>query len=138
LSREEFGETAALRYATLVAQALRDIGEDPERHEFMIEGARTYHLEFSRKRVSGRRVKDPRYFLIYRRRGDLVEVARAARSGRLPAGMKRLPADDKDRRRHRAAELESWQKSAGDKDRQRYMCGWRSQGCEIFVSFVSC
>jgi len=81
-SRKEFGEAAALRYSALMAQALRDIGEDPElpgskaRPELTIEGARTYHLEFSRKRVSGRGVKEPRHFLIYRTRGDLVEVAR--------------------------------------------------------------
>jgi len=82
LSRKEFGEAAALRYAALMAQALRDIGEDPElpgskaRPELMIEGVRTYHLEFSRKRVSGQGVKEPRHFLIYRTRGDVVEVAR--------------------------------------------------------------
>jgi hypothetical protein len=30
LSRKEFGEAATLRYAALMAPALRDIGEDPE------------------------------------------------------------------------------------------------------------
>ena len=43
----------------------------------MIEGARSYHLEFSRSRVSGSRVKAPRHYLLYRRRGDgVIEVAR--------------------------------------------------------------
>jgi toxin ParE1/3/4 len=88
LSRREFGEAAALRYAALMAQALRDIGEDPERHgskerpDLMIEGARTYHLAFSGKRVKGRRVKEPRHFLIYRKRGDVIEVARIVHDSR--------------------------------------------------------
>jgi toxin ParE1/3/4 len=62
---------------------MRDIAEDPDRPgstehpEVLAEGVRTYHLEFSRGRVSGGRVKEPRHFLVYRRRPDgLVEVAR--------------------------------------------------------------
>ena len=45
----------------------------------MIQGARTYHVEFSRSRVSGSRVKEPRHFLLYRRREDGVieEIGRA-------------------------------------------------------------
>src|SRR5580700_5155481 len=93
LSRKEFGEAATLRYAALMAPALRDIGEDPERHgskarpDLTIEGVRTYHLEFSRKRVSGRRVKESRHFLIYRFRsavghGGAVEVARIVHDSR--------------------------------------------------------
>jgi hypothetical protein len=43
----------------------------------MINGARTYHLELSRKRVRGQPVKEPRHFLLYRRRADgVIEVAR--------------------------------------------------------------
>jgi plasmid stabilization system protein ParE len=82
-SRKEFGDTAAERYKALIKQALRDIGDDPERPgsagrpEIMIEGARTYHLEFSRSRVKGQNVKASRHFLIYRRRnGSVIEVAR--------------------------------------------------------------
>jgi toxin ParE1/3/4 len=72
LSEREFGQTAALRYETLIAKALEDIGNDPERPgsierpELMIHGARTYHLAFSRSRVKGQRVKAPRHFLLYR------------------------------------------------------------------------
>jgi len=86
---QEFGERAALRYDTLIKQALKDIEADPERPgskewpEIMIQGARTYHLEFSRSRVSGSRVKEPRHFLLYRRRDDgVIEVARILHDGR--------------------------------------------------------
>ena len=86
---EEFGERAAIRYDTLIKQALKDIGADPERPgskerpEIMVRGARTYHLEFSRNRVSGSRVKAPRHFLLYRRRDDgVIEVARILHDGR--------------------------------------------------------
>lgn len=68
---------------------LKDIGENPERpgskerSEIMVEGARTYHLAFSRSRVSGPRVKEPRHFLLYRPRGqDVIEVARILHDGR--------------------------------------------------------
>lgn len=86
---QEFGERAALRYDTLIKQALKDIGADPERPgskerpEIMVRGARTYHLEFSRNRVSGSKVKEPRHFLLYRRREDgVIEVARILHDGR--------------------------------------------------------
>ena len=85
----EFGERAALRYDTLIKQALKDIGADPERpgskerSEIMVRGARTYHLESSRNRVSGTKVKAPRHFLLYRCRDDgVVEVARILHDGR--------------------------------------------------------
>ena len=82
-SEWKFGEAAAARYRALIKQAVRDVGDDPERPgskqrpEIMVEGARVYHLQFSRSRVSGPRVKEPRHFLLYRRRYDgIVEVAR--------------------------------------------------------------
>jgi toxin ParE1/3/4 len=88
-SEQRFGESAAARYRALIKQAVRDIGADPERPdskerpELMIKGARTYHLEFSRGRVSGSKVKEPRHFLLYRRRGDgVIEVARTLHDGR--------------------------------------------------------
>lgn len=62
-SRKEFGEAAALRYQVLIVQALQDIGDDPERPsskerpQIMIKGVRTYHLEYSRSRVSSQSVK---------------------------------------------------------------------------------
>lgn len=87
-SEQKFGETAAARYRALIKQAVRDVGTDPgrpgskEREEFMIEGARTCHLQFSRSRVSGTDVKEPRHFLLYRRRKDgVIEVARILHDG---------------------------------------------------------
>ena len=82
-SEQESGATAAARYSSLIKQAVRDVGADPERPgskkrpEIMIEGARTYHLQFSRSRVVGPRVKEPRHFLLCRCRADgVIEVAR--------------------------------------------------------------
>jgi toxin ParE1/3/4 len=88
-SLQDFGEAAAERYATLLSQALADIAADPDRPgsrarpEIMISGARTYHLEFSRTRVSGDRVKEPRHFILYRQREiDVVEVGRILHDAR--------------------------------------------------------
>ena len=81
-SKEKFGEAASTRYLALIKQAMRDIASDPvrpgskERSEIMIEGARTYHLSLSRSRLIGPTVKEPRHFLLYRRRGEFIEVAR--------------------------------------------------------------
>ena len=101
-SEQKFGETAAVRYKALIKQAVRDVSNDPERPgskerpEIMTEGARIYHLQFSRSRVSGLGVKEPRHFLLYRRRSDgVVEVARILHDGRglarhLPEGYRRV------------------------------------------------
>jgi toxin ParE1/3/4 len=103
-SRKEFGETAAARYKALIKRALRDIGANPERPgstprpEIMIEGARTYHLEYSRGRVEDQAVKAPRHFLLYRRREEgVIEVGRVIHDARdltrhLPEGYRRAPA----------------------------------------------
>jgi toxin ParE1/3/4 len=87
-SFQEFGEAASLRYVALLRQALSDIEADPERPgskerpEILIEGARTYHMALSRTRVSGSRVKEPRHFILYRRREDgVIEVARVLHDG---------------------------------------------------------
>ena len=69
-SFREFGAAAALRYEALLKQAVRDIGADYER-------------QLSRTRVSGPSVKEPRHFLLYRRRADgVIEVARILHDGR--------------------------------------------------------
>ena len=82
-SIREFGKDASVRYRALIRQALNDIRADPERPgsrerpEIMIPGARTYHLQFSKSRVGGQAVKEPRHFLLYRRKPDgVIEVAR--------------------------------------------------------------
>ena len=88
-SEEEFGAAAALRYKTLIRQAIVDIGHDPERpgsaerSEMRLAGVRTYHLSFSRSRVNGPSVKDPRHFLAYRIGKDgVVEIARVIHDSR--------------------------------------------------------
>ncbi len=88
-SRDKFGVEAAQRYRTLLMQVLHDILDDPERPgskerpEIMAKGVRTYHFFFSRNRVSGQRVKEPRHFVIYRRGTDGgVEVARILHDSR--------------------------------------------------------
>ncbi len=88
-SLQEFGISASLRYRALIRQALLDIEADPERPgskerpELMAEGARTYHISLSRTRAASARVKEPRHFLLYRRREDgVIEVARVLHDGR--------------------------------------------------------
>ena len=97
-TEKEFGKGAKLRYEALLIQALGDIVADPdrpgsmERPEIMAAGARTYHLEFSRARVKGPRVKAPRHFLLYRRRDEhTLEVARVVHDSRDLA--RHLPVD---------------------------------------------
>lgn len=70
-SLKSFGIAAAARYRALLIQALRDIEADPLRagsrkRPELAEGARTYHLAFSRDTVQGQRVKEPRHFILYR------------------------------------------------------------------------
>ncbi|MEO8130508.1 MAG: type II toxin-antitoxin system RelE/ParE family toxin [Bryobacteraceae bacterium] len=105
-SFQEFGMSAALRYKALIRQALLDIEADPERQgtrerpEIMVEGARTYHITLSRTRVTGSTVKEPRHFLLYRKREDgVVEIARVLHDGRdldrhLPEEFRRTSADE--------------------------------------------
>ena len=83
------GKAAAARYAALIKQALRDIGWNPERPGstedplITIQGVREYHLKYSRSRTRGPIVKEPRHFLLYRRREDgAVEVARILHESR--------------------------------------------------------
>ena len=103
-SLQEFGMEASLRYRALIRQALLDIEADhewpgsTERPEIMVKGARTFHISLSRSRVTGSMVKEPRHFLLYRRRADgIVEVARLLHDGRdltrhLPEGYRPMDA----------------------------------------------
>jgi len=53
----------------------------------MIEGSRMCHLDFSRGGIKGERVKAPRHFLLYRRRGErVIEVGRVIHDARDLAG----------------------------------------------------
>ena len=88
-SEDRFGTRAAARYRALLKQALRDIASDPERpgsteRPELSSGARTYHLRFSRERArAGGVVKNPRHFLLYRRRDEgTIEVARILHDAR--------------------------------------------------------
>jgi toxin ParE1/3/4 len=88
-SEKEFGKGAAARYRVLIKQAVFDIGADPERPgsqdrtDLLVSGARTYHLSFSRSRVGGPGVKEPRHFLVYRRCEDgAIEVGRVIHDSR--------------------------------------------------------
>jgi toxin ParE1/3/4 len=88
-SKSRFGEAATLRYEALLLQALQDIGDDPERPgslqrpDLAVEGVRTYHLSFSRARVSGSKVKTPRHFILYRRTPpSVIEVGRILHDSR--------------------------------------------------------
>jgi toxin ParE1/3/4 len=82
-SAEHFGERAAGRYQALLKQALRDIAADPEcpgsqaRPE-LATGVRAYHLRHSRDRVRSTLgiVRQPRHFVIYRRRDRILDIVR--------------------------------------------------------------
>ncbi|MEQ8786346.1 MAG: type II toxin-antitoxin system RelE/ParE family toxin [Pirellulaceae bacterium] len=72
-THEHFGEPARRRYEALLVQAIVDLAEDPQRpgstnREELADGARSYHLFHSRRRIdkSIGRVRRPRHFLIYR------------------------------------------------------------------------
>jgi toxin ParE1/3/4 len=85
------------RLNILIKQALIDIETDherpgsKERPELMVEGARTYQLFLSRTKVRGTKVKEPTHFLLYRRRGEVIEVARVLHNARDLA--RHLPPD---------------------------------------------
>lgn len=96
-SAEKFGKQASRRYLALIIQALRDLEADPERvgsteRLEMVASARTYHLSFSRDRVTGEKVKSPRHFVLYRRSPESrIEVGRILHDGRDLA--RHIPAD---------------------------------------------
>jgi toxin ParE1/3/4 len=87
-SDEQFGPGAALRYAELVIQVLRDLGSDPARpgakqRPELPQSVYTYHLASSCERVwTGGRVKTPRHFLLYRVAAAHVEVLRILHDSR--------------------------------------------------------
>ncbi len=75
------GWDASLRYKALIFQAMNDVAADPNRIGSRdlpgTKGLRTYHLELSRTKVAGERVKEPRHLIVCRRnREGAVEIAR--------------------------------------------------------------
>lgn len=88
-SLRKFGESAALRYEALMLQAFQDLAANPmrpgskDRPELLVSEARTYHLYFSRGRVFGAKVKEPRHFILYRKATPLsIEIGRILHDSR--------------------------------------------------------
>lgn len=80
-SDEQFGEEARKRYEALIVTAIRDaasrtdeIGHAPRPE--LGDGVFSWHLSQSRAHMSGRSVRRPRHFLICRRDGDALVIAR--------------------------------------------------------------
>lgn len=68
-----FGEQVRLRYEELLVQAILDVADDPLRpgsveRPDLARGAYTYHLRYSRARVSPfiGLIREPRHFLLFR------------------------------------------------------------------------
>lgn len=88
-SAEKFGEPAAARYRDLLKQAFRDIASDPLRHGSqerpeLAPGVRSYHLRSSRDHARNilSFVRDPRHFVIYRRRSQTIDIVRVLHDAR--------------------------------------------------------
>ena len=83
-TEENFGPQTLKRYAKLIATAIEQIAENPERagssqRPEIAEHCRTYHLFFSRKSAgrAGDRIRQPRHFLLYRvTESNIVEIGR--------------------------------------------------------------
>lgn len=82
-THEQFGETARLRYESLIVAALRDVASQPDRLGSLARpelgaGVRTWHLRLSRDHVKPGVgvVRRPRHFLVYRSAPALVVVGR--------------------------------------------------------------
>jgi len=83
-TEEHFGPLTLKRYAKLIATAIEQIAENPERagssqRPEIAENYRTYHLYFSRKSagLAGNRIRQPRHLLLYRVTGsNVLEIGR--------------------------------------------------------------
>jgi toxin ParE1/3/4 len=88
-SVREFGEDAAWRYEDLLAQAITDLSQDPERpgsqqrHD-LAKGVFVYHPRFSRERARSALgvVNRPQHIVIYRRRDRGIEILRVLHDAR--------------------------------------------------------
>lgn len=88
-SLKEFGADAALRYDALLTQTLRDVGDDAERLgvqglQEIADDVFAYHLRHSREkaRTLAGIVRNPRHFLIFRKRRQIIEVLRVLHDAR--------------------------------------------------------
>lgn len=82
-SLKTFGPQTGARYEILLYQAMVDVTHDPQlTGSFLLEelgpGLHIYHRHHSRMNVADEkeRVKSPRHFLVYRLRGEQVEIVR--------------------------------------------------------------
>jgi len=82
-THEQFGETARLRYESLIVAALRDVAMQPDRPGSILRpelgaGIRSWHLRLSRNHAATGTgvVRWPRHFLVYRLEPDLLVVGR--------------------------------------------------------------
>lgn len=83
-THKEHGESARIRYETLIAQGIIDIANSPTRagvteRDDLAQNAYTYHLWHSRNNVDklAERVKKTRHILLFRIIDNCVEIARA-------------------------------------------------------------
>jgi toxin ParE1/3/4 len=83
-TEENFGPQTLKRYAKLIATAIEQVAENPERagsrqRQEIAEHCRTYHLYYSRKSAgrAGDRIRQPRHLLLYRvTESNIVEIGR--------------------------------------------------------------
>lgn len=82
-SHEQFGESARVRYEKLIAAAIREIAEQPDRlgsieRPELGAGTRSWHLRSSKRSAAAGAVavRRPRHFLIYRLEVDLLVIGR--------------------------------------------------------------
>jgi len=86
-SEEKFGKDAALRYESLIIRAVCDIEADEarpgvSRRPGLPPDVFLYHLAFSRDRVAGETVREPRHFLAFRISGVRLEILRVLHDSR--------------------------------------------------------
>lgn len=80
-SHDKFGEEARKRYEALIAAAIRDAATRSDKvgralRPELGDGVFSWHLAQSRTRSPGGNVHRPRHFLICRRDGEVLVVAR--------------------------------------------------------------
>lgn len=103
-TEQNFGPQTLRRYAKLIATAIEQIAEDPERagasqRPEIAATCRTYHLYFSRTSAGrvGDRIRQPRHLLLYRvTESNTLEIGRVLHDSmdfqaQLPEDYRRSP-----------------------------------------------
>src|SRR3546814_11156631 len=88
-SHADFGEAAEMRYAALIAAAIRDASERATDigftfHPDLGDGALIWHLAQSRGRSRGGDVRRSRHFIVCRREGEILPHGRETPDARAP------------------------------------------------------